>query len=146
MTIEKICRREVDLADATEPVAEAAKRMRERNVGTLVVLDEKRHPIGILTDRDLTVRVLAEGKAFEELTVANVMTAHPRTIAEATPIEDALRTMRSLGVRRLLVTDERERLAGIVSIDDVLGLIMEELRTMEGILQQSGPAGALART
>jgi CBS domain-containing protein len=143
MSIGRICQRVVDLADPDETIVAAARRMNEKRVGTLVVLDEGKRPVGILTDRDLAMRVVAAGRHPEDTQVSDVMTAHPRTVSEGTPIEDALSVMRSLGIRRLLVTGQDEQLAGIVSLDDVLSLIMEEFRSMHGILEKSSPSGAL---
>lgn len=143
MSIGRICRREVDLADADESVVVAAKRMKERMVGTLVVLDGQERPLGILTDRDIAIRVVGASRKPETTRVEDVMTAHPRFVTEGTPIEDALATMRTVGVRRLLVTDDDERFVGIVALDDVLSLLIEEFRTMEGILASSSPSGTL---
>ncbi|MBX6313776.1 MAG: CBS domain-containing protein, partial [Isosphaeraceae bacterium] len=62
MSVGRICTRYVDLADAKETVQAAARRMLERKVGTLVILDAAKVPVGLLTDRDLVLRVLAQGK------------------------------------------------------------------------------------
>lgn len=67
-----------------------------------------------------------------------MMTAYPRTVTE-----DSLSLMRSLGVRRLPVVDRDGLLAGIVSLDDVLSWIAEELRTVHGVLQKESPSGML---
>lgn len=144
MSIGKICRREVDLADLDEPIVQAVRRMSDRMVGTLVVLDERRRPIGIMTDRDVALRAVGEARKLSATRVADVMTAHPRTVSEGTPIEDALSVMRALGVRRLLVVGRDDELVGIVSLDDVLSLMIEEFRSMHGILQKTAPSGALA--
>ena len=61
MSVSRICVREVDLADPGEPVFQAAERMHQRAVGTLVILNQESQPVGILTDRDLVERVLAKG-------------------------------------------------------------------------------------
>lgn len=139
MTIGRICSRHTYLADPDETALEAADRMRRENVGTLVVIDGRKKPIGILTDRDLAVRVLAPGKSPRDTKVGDVMTANPRTVSEKTPIEDAVGTMRSLAVRRLPVVDGRGKLAGIVSVDDVLELVTEELGNLGRIIGWSRP-------
>jgi CBS domain-containing protein len=142
MSIGKICCREIHLAEPGETVARAAVRMKERNVGTLVVVGADRRPIGILTDRDLVVRVLAEGRDPARLRVQDAMTGHPRTLSEATPIEDALATMRRLGVRRMPVVGGKGELVGLVSIDDVLPLLAQELGNLSRVLEHSaGGAG-----
>lgn len=143
MTVGRICVREVDLADSNETVKAAAQRMAARNVGTLVVLDPRRKPLGLLTDRDLALRVV--GRGLDPLTtlVSEVMTRELTRIAEDTPIEDALRRMRSLGVRRMPVVDHDGVLVGIVSVDDFVSLLAEEFGDLGGVLARSSP-GALA--
>ncbi|MCB9916072.1 MAG: CBS domain-containing protein [Planctomycetes bacterium] len=134
MTIGRICSRVTHLADAHERARDAARRMKQENVGTLVVVDGQQRPIGILTDRDLALRLVAEGHDPAQVTVAEVMTAHPRTAPEDLPIEDALTRMRGFGVRRLPVVDAQGKLVGILSADDVLELVAEELGSIGRIL------------
>jgi CBS domain-containing protein len=130
MTVGKFCSRTTHLAGSEESVQVAAERMKVENVGTLIVLDEARRPVGILTDRDLALRVVAPGLDPRRTNVAQAMSAHPRCVGEATAIEDAVETMRGLAVRRLPVVDAQQRLIGILSIDDVLELVAEELSNL----------------
>lgn len=139
MTIGRICQRQVDTAEAKETARAAARRMSTRCVGTLIVLDESNKPIGILTDRDLTLRILAEGLNPDTTPVADVMTRHPATVSENAPVEDVLALMRSKAVRRLPVVDGRGRLIGLVSVDDVLTLLAEEFRHLGKLLEKSSP-------
>ena len=101
MSVGRICTRTVDLADTEETIQAAAQRMEERKVGTLVILNPAKEPIGILTDRDLVLRVLSHDGTLRETRVGAVMTRNPRTVSEAAPIEQALSLMRSGGFRRL---------------------------------------------
>jgi CBS domain-containing protein len=140
MTIKRICNREVDTAGTEETARAAADRMAVRNVGSLVIIDEDRHPIGILTDRDLAVHVVGEGRDPIATLVGEVMTEEPRTIRESVPIEDALAMMRSLEVRRLPVVDSRRKLVGIVSVDDILSLLAEEFREIGRLLKAESPS------
>lgn len=139
MTIGKLCSREVDLADATESVAAAASRMNTRDVGTLIVLNEDRKPIGIVTDRDLTLRVMGQHLDPETTLVGDVLTPDPHTVSERTPIEDTLSSMRAHGVRRLPVVDADEHLVGVVSLDDIMELLFEEMGQLRGIFESTGP-------
>jgi CBS domain-containing protein len=139
MTVGRICIREVDLAEPNESARVAAQRMAARCVGTLLVVDAGRRPLGILTDRDLALRVMAKGGDPDTVRVRDVMTNSPRTVTESTPIEDALDAMRRHGVRRLPVVDGDGALIGILSFDDVLALLIEEFRSMSGILERSSP-------
>ncbi|HVS11054.1 MAG TPA: CBS domain-containing protein [Planctomycetota bacterium] len=139
MTVGRICQREVDLAQATEPVRAAARRMESRNVGSLVVIDEAERPMGILTDRDLALRIVAGGLDADATVVVQVMTPQPRTVSEDTPIEDALGLMRSASVRRLPVVDRKGRLVGVLSLDDILSLLAEEFEEVGKLLERTSP-------
>jgi CBS domain-containing protein len=139
MSVAKICVREVDTAEVSESVQAAADRMNSRNVGTLLVLNPLQHPLGIVTDRDLAVRVLAKGKDPFSTTVGDVMTLFPKTIREDTPIEQAITLMRSGPYRRLPVVDHAGKLVGLLSIDDVLDLLAEEFREIGALLKAERP-------
>lgn len=139
MTIGRICVRDVDLAEEHETAQLVAQRMNVRSVGSLVVLDSDKHPTGILTDRDLAMKVVGRGLDPLSVTVAELMSTHPETATESTPIEDALRVMRSQGVRRLPVVDDAGQLVGVVSLDDILGLLAEEFREMGKLLEETSP-------
>lgn len=143
MSVGRICIREVDFAASDESVHVAAARMHSRNVGTLLVLDQDRVPIGIVTDRDLTVRVLAQNLDPILTSVGDVMTTLPKSIREDAPIEDALRMMRAGKFRRLVVVDANDRLAGVISLDDILELITEELQEVRKLIHEESP-GSLA--
>lgn len=145
MSVGRICIREVDIIDESESAQVAASRMHARKTGTLVVLNRDRMPIGIVTDRDLTVRVLAEAKDPVQTTIREVMTPCPRTVREDTPIEDALRVMRSGPFRRVPVVDREGKLAGMLSLDDVLDLLAEEFAEIRRLVQAEEPS-SLGRT
>ena len=131
MTVNAICNHNVATIQRDRDVAEAAERMRQEHVGDLIVVEQRGShcvPVGILTDRDIVVGVFAQDVAHaERLDVGDVMTTEPVT---ATPDEDiggVLRRMRSFGVRRIPVVDDTGSLQGIVSIDDIVVGLSEEL-------------------
>ena len=142
MSVGRICLREVDLAERGESVLEAARRMRERRVGTLVIVDDVGKPVGLVTDRDLALRVVAAGGDPRAMSVGEVMTEHPKTVTESTPIESTLSLMRSGSFRRLPVVNEDGKLVGIVSLDDILGLLAEEFVLIGGLLEREAPQTA----
>jgi CBS domain-containing protein len=113
--------------------------MHDRKVGTLVVIDQGSRPVGIVTDRDLTVRVLADGKDGVRTTLRQVMTPAPVTVREGTAIEDALRLMRTGQFRRVPVVDVEDRLVGLLSLDDILDLLAEEFREIGRLVHDEGP-------
>ena len=130
MNAGEMCNREVVVAYRTMKIADAALLMREHHVGSLVVVVDRlseRVPVGILTDRDLAVAVLAKKVDPDTLTVNDVMSNGLLSVREADPITEALRLMRENGVRRVPVLTHSGALAGIVTIDDVLDILAEEL-------------------
>ena len=139
MSVGRICVRDVDLAEAGESVQAAAQRMNSRKVGTLLVINSDQEPIGVITDRDLTVRVLAQGLDPIQTRVGQVLTTFPRTVREETSIEDALHIMRSGQFRRLPVVDKADKLVGLISLDDILDLLTAEFREIGGLLRKESP-------
>lgn len=139
MSVGRLCVRDVDLADPDEVVQTAAARMNDRNVGTLVVLDKARRPVGIVTDRDLAMRVVAHAKDATETTVGEVMTAVPHTLFEDLPIEEAIAIMRSGPFRRMPVVAGDGTMVGLLSIDDVLDLLAGEFAQVGELLRREGP-------
>ena len=138
MSVGRICTREVDLADLDESVQVTAERMRTRNVGTLMVTDEEKRPIGIVTDRDLAMRVVAKGLDSASTLVSQVMSALPDTVTENTPIEAAISLMRRGSHRRLPVVDDNGCLLGLVSLDDILDLLSEEFQEIGKLVRKEG--------
>jgi signal-transduction protein with cAMP-binding, CBS, and nucleotidyltransferase domain len=139
MTVGRVCCRVVDTATAEESVQVAARRMHDRKVGTLVVVDENRHPIGIVTDRDLATRVVAHGRDAATTSISQVMTRTPRSVGEGAPIEAALTAMRVSACRRITVVDHDGALVGLISLDDILSLLAEEFREISSVIQEESP-------
>ncbi|MFP3949310.1 MAG: CBS domain-containing protein [Longimicrobiales bacterium] len=137
MSIGRICSRVVATASPDESVRAIAERMAEHNVGTVVVVQGQK-PVGIVTDRDLAIRVLGAG-LNPDTAVDDIMTESVRTLDESTPIEEALTSMKSSGVRRIVVTGEDGALAGIISLDDILELLVEEVESVGAILREESP-------
>jgi CBS domain-containing protein len=96
----------------------------------------------VLTDRDLAVRVVAGGRDPRAMSVGEAMTASPKTASEGTPIESALALMRAGAFRRLPVVNDDGKLVGIVSLDDVLALLVEEFASIGGLLEREAPRAA----
>jgi CBS domain-containing protein len=138
MTVGELCNRQVVVARSDERLVEAARRIREFHVGTLVVVDEqdgRRIPVGIVTDRDFVVRVLAEdGRDAGTLVVGDVMSEPLVTAREQEGLLEALKRMRSFGVRRLPIVNDRGGLEGILTFDDLVDLVAEELSDLSGLV------------
>ena len=122
----KICTKPVVTAAATMTVAEAARAMRVKNVGTVVVVNAGR-PIGVLTDRDIVTDVVAQGKDPDAVRVSEVMRKKPTVIGADQGIFDAVRTFAKTGVRRLPVVTRDGKMMGIIAMDDVLMLLGNEM-------------------
>jgi len=116
--------------------------MHQRTVGALVILDDDRRPTGIVTDRDLTTRVIAGSRDPFTTSLAEVMTRYPKTVTEDTAIETALTLMRSGAFRRIPVVDRDDRLVGLVTLDDILMLLCEEFTTIGTLLSRETPVAA----
>jgi CBS domain-containing protein len=130
MRIGEICTREVVYCGGDASVLEVAQLMRNHHVGDLIVAetrDGRLEPLGIVTDRDLVVKVLAEGVAAEALTAGDLMTRDLVTAAEAESVHEAIERMRAEGVRRLPVVGDGGALIGVLSADDVTEFLAEEL-------------------
>jgi CBS domain-containing protein len=141
MSVGAICVRSVQIASPDEVVRAAAGRMAAASVGTVIVIGEDRAPLGILTDRDIAVRCVAEGRDPGTTTVGDVMSAPVTAVHESTPIEDALSRMSGAGARRLAVVDDDDRLVGILALDDVVELLSEELTTIGRLLGRRSSGG-----
>jgi CBS domain-containing protein len=112
---------------------EAAEVMREQNVGSIVVADRGK-PLGVITDRDLVVRVMARNEDPSELTVGEVMSKDPGFVIRTRSIDEVLSTMRQLGVRRIPVVDEKGELDGLVSMDDLIVAISGQLEDLAVVI------------
>jgi len=133
MHVQDICNHHVVYIEANESLIEAAAKMRERHVGNLVVVDEtddKRKVIGILTDRDIIVSVVAAGLNPETLLVEDVMSKPVYCCGGTQSVFDAIAIMREQGVRRLPVLDEEGSLAGIIAADDIWIALSSQLKTL----------------
>ena len=144
MSVGRICIRAIDLAEPDESVQNAALRMNSHNVGTLMVLDSGSRPVGILTDRDLAIRVVGHGLNAAETLVRDVMSKAPDCVDEDLPIETALSRMRAGPYRRLPVVDRDGKLVGLVSLDDILDLLSEEFNEIGRLVRNESPASLAA--
>jgi len=130
MPIGEICNREVVIVQADKPVLEAARLMRQYHAGDVVVVEERgglRVPVGIVTDRDLVVEIMAPGLDPAVITVGDIMAPELATVMENIGVFEAIQYMRTKGVRRLPVVDDKGGLIGILTLDDLLELLADEL-------------------
>ena len=148
MEVGTLCQRLVFTIRRSDEVSRAAQLMREKHVGYLVVveLDPLARPVGVLTDRDIVVGVVAREVDPKALRVGDIMTVNIITARESDSVEAALQKMREFGVRRLPVVNDRGELVGILAMDDVLKVIagnaqqvlnvIRNERQIEGVIRQ----------
>jgi len=130
MKVGEICTRIVTFATKDMPLVDAAKLMRQHHVGSLIVVEEQkggRVPVGMLTDRDIVVEVLAPGLDYKNLSVGEIMSSRLITARDSDDMLGVLRVMRQKGIRRMPVVTESGTLAGIVTLDDLLEILAEEM-------------------
>lgn len=150
MSVGAICSREVIIAQSTESLRTAAELMRSRNVGCVVVCEESpasgRIPIGLLTDRDIVMALLQHPERLERLFIGEAMSRDPLLLRESDEVDEAIERMRQRAVRRAPVVDAQGALAGIVSLDDLLELIAEELDAIARLIRRrTGTSPGTAR-
>jgi CBS domain-containing protein len=140
MTIAKLMRRPVQILSPDASCVEAASLMRDENIGSIIVAEDGR-PLGVVTDRDLVTRVIATGGDPRRTSVRDVMSAEPLFVSGDRGLDQVLSAMRDFGVRRLPIVDENGRLCGLVSADDLLVLIADQLAdVVEAIRKSTQPA------
>ncbi|HEY6641136.1 CBS domain-containing protein [Povalibacter sp.] len=138
MQIEQYCRRGVVAISGKEDVAAAARLMREKHVGFLVVFNEGdtlRKPVGVLTDRDIVLQVTARDVDPHSVTIGDAMTHQPLIANENDELGDLVQAMRQSGLRRVPVVDSRGALTGIMALDDVIDLLANLLGEVAGSIK-----------
>jgi len=130
MPIGEICNREVVVIRKEDSVLDAAKLMRDFHVGDVVVVEDRDNqviPVGVLTDRDIVVELIAKDVPLDTVSVEDVMSSDLLSVSENRGIWDAIQCMRGKGVRRIVVVDDEGSLVGVLSLDDLLELLSSEL-------------------
>jgi CBS domain-containing protein len=135
-TIRDLMTSDPKVVEPDKPVAEAAKLMKQEDVGIVPIVDDQNHLVGTITDRDITVRVVAEEKDPKSTTVSEVASQNPITVDPQQNLDEALRLMAQHQVRRLPVVEEDGKLVGIVAQADV-AREGEDARTGEVVEQIS---------
>ena len=124
---------------AATPLRDVARLMRDHDCGQIPVVDEAQRPIGVVTDRDIAMRVVAEGRSTNDATAGDAMSRPACTITTETSLADCVTLMESEQVRRVPVVDAGGKLAGIVSIAD-LALAGKRDATAEVVREVSEPS------
>lgn len=148
MPVGEICNREVVIVQAGKSALEAAQLMRQHHVGDVVAVEERggfRVPVGIVTDRDLVVEIVAPGLDPAAITVGDIMAPDLATVTENIGVFEAIHYMRTKGVRRLPVVDGNGGLVGILALDDLLELLAEELSAFARLVKREQKKEMMSR-
>lgn len=138
MPIGEICNREVVVAWRNNTALEASRLMRQHHVGNELVVDDRNGvqiPLGIVTDRDLIMEIMAPELNGAAITVGDIMSRELVTVKESTGIFEAIQYMRQKAVRRLPIVDESCGLVGILTLDDLLELLSEEFHEIAKLVR-----------
>ena len=139
MPIGELAVRQVVTAPRGTPALDAAKLMRQYHVGDIVVTSEKAGkclPVGIVTDRDIVLEVLAQGIDAARLSVDDIMSEDLITVRESEGVFQTIQLMRAKGARRAPVVDDQGVLVGIISADDFIDLLAEELSELAKLISR----------
>ena len=137
MSAGEYCNRDVVIAGRSESVREVIRLMRDHHVGSVVVVDElgeTAKPVGIVTDRDIVMEILAENVDIDSVVVGDIMSYKLVSVSEDTPLLDAVSQMKNNGVRRLPVVNNGGSLVGILTVDDVIDLLSEQVSNLVGLI------------
>ncbi|MBI3481127.1 MAG: CBS domain-containing protein [Nitrosomonadales bacterium] len=148
MPISEICNREVIVVQRSNTIFEAAQLMRQHHVGDVVVVDDRggaRVPVGIVTDRDLVVEIMAPAIDQMLITVGDIMAPDLVTVKENAGLSETIEYMRAKGVRRVPVVNVSGGLVGILTLDDLLELLAEELLALAKLVRQAQKKEAINR-
>jgi CBS domain-containing protein len=139
MFIGKVCNRDVAIVDQDDSLKEAAEVMRAQHVGSVVVVQKARggvKPVGILTDRDIVVEILASGVAMDAVAVKDVMSRDLLAAREDSDLFDVIERIRDKGVRRVPVVDGKGLLVGIASTDDLISLLAQTFSDLVSLIDR----------
>jgi CBS domain-containing protein len=148
MPIGEFAVRDVVTAARETPVIEAAKLMRKHHVGDLVVTEKvggEDYPVGMLTDRDIVMEVLAQEVDPARLNVGDIMSTGLITVKQSEGVWRTIELMRAKGVRRIPVVDNDGALAGIVAADDLIALLADELGALAKLFAREQKREAAVR-
>ncbi len=135
----KYLREEVVSISPDTSAVDVAKVMDQKNVGSVVVVGGDGRPIGIITDRDMIVRIVAKDKRPEDVKAEAFMTRDLITFTEGMQVTDAMEMMMKKGIRRMPIVDKNGKLTGIVTQDDIIRLLGEEISYIARNIEKQSP-------
>jgi CBS domain-containing protein len=137
MSLREIARTEVVTTEPSATLVDVARKLDAEDVGSAVVVEDDA-PVGIVTDRDVAIRSVAAGSDPTELTAADVMTDDPATVPMDAGVMEVCDAMAAAAVRRMPVVEDG-RLAGIVTLDDLMVLLSTEMLDLATVVEAESP-------
>ncbi|NIP38965.1 MAG: CBS domain-containing protein [Candidatus Dadabacteria bacterium] len=134
MSISTLCNKQVICVEMGTSIDEVGKLMEEKNIGCVVVIDNEK-PCGLVTDRDILIRVINQGLSPAETYVDDIMSELVMTLDEDMGLHEALEKVKGMSVRRFPVTDKNGNLIGIVTLDDIIYLLGKEMSDVASIIK-----------
>jgi CBS domain-containing protein len=137
MLLKEFCTTDVAWCTRDTTVLEAARLMREKHLGDLIIVDDPKDeftPVGLITDRDIVIRVIGNELSASQTRVGDVMRTPLVTASDSEDSNAAIARMRQHGVRRLPVTGRQGKLVGIVTMDDLLKRLRAEVDSLLDIV------------
>lgn len=129
LSLAQLCQRDTLTLSAEASVRKAAEMMRTHHVGALALTDpeDPTRVVGVVTDRDLVIHLLAQDRAPQEQNIGAFGTTHLIRVPGSATVHEAVQAMNQHGVRRVFITEPNGRLMGLLSLDDVLAQLAQEL-------------------
>jgi CBS domain-containing protein len=148
MPISEVCNREVVIVKPGDTALEAARLMRHHHVGDVLIVENRggrRIPVGIVTDRDLVLEVMAQGLDPATIRVSDMVVSELVTIRKGAGLFEAIEYMHAKGVRRLPVVDSSGGLIGILTLDDLIELLADEMAALAKLVKHEQNKEAASR-
>ena len=139
MGLVKCCREQVVAVSPDTPAVEVARIMGEKNVGSVVIVTGDNRPVGVLTDRDLTVRVMAQERNPGEVRAGDIVTRDVITFRDSMGVYEAIQKMTAEGIRRMPVVDDAGKLIGIVTMDEISRMVGGEMAVIKKNIEKKSP-------
>ncbi len=139
MLVGEVCNREVVVVDKDAATEVAIGLMREYHVGDVVVVEDRlgqKIPIGILTDRDIVVELLAEGVDLDAVSVGDIMSYELQVARDSDALTNTIKKMKHQGIRRLPVVNEQGGLIGILTLDDIIDIMAELMDDLASLVKK----------
>ena len=140
MRVGEICTRSVSWCETGASVIDAARMMRDAHINNVIVAEQwdgERIPVGVLTDRDIVIQIVAKEVDPKAVRVGDIMGREIFTVDEDEPVSETIENMRFNGVRRLPVIDKRGAMVGVIALEDLLRNLAKDLAAIADVTSRA---------